>query len=352
MKTSNKLLKMIIVTMILTLLVGCSTPATPPLSTVEPIPPAETITVIPPTDSPTPTETLVPTPAPQLWVRKQRMPTARFGLTTSVVDGMIYAIGGKGGLTVVEEYDPITDSWTRKADMPTGRGWITSSVLDGKIYVMGGNTKEWGTSLATVEMYDPSTDTWTKKADMTTPRDWLASTVINGKIYAMGGDVLSGNVGDVTTLSSVEEYDPETDTWTLITDMRRIRRAFSAVVVDNKIYAIGSFSPYEEMYEPGSAAWVKVSGMPKPRMGAAVSVVDGKIYVFGGEDEKQGPPTSVVYKYDPAADSWTTLSDMPYEAFYMSSSVVDGKIYIFGGSENVYPHPAPHLSAVWEYSPD
>jgi N-acetylneuraminic acid mutarotase len=267
------------------------------------------------------------------------------------VNGKIYAIGGIGGQSVVEEYDPTTDTWTRKADMPSGRGYITSSVVDGKIYVIGGNTAIWGTSLATVEMYDPSTDTWTRKADMTTPRDWLASCVVNGKIYAMGGDILPGGYGNYSTLASAEVYDPETNTWTPIADMHRTRRAFNTVVVDDKIYAVGGFSPYAELYEPVTATWVKIAAMPKTRMGAAASVVDGKIYVFGGEDEIKGPPTSVVYEYDPATDSWTTLADMPYKAFYMSSSVVDGKVFIIGGSENVYPHNGPHLSTVWEYVP-
>ena len=129
------------------------------------------------------------------------------------------------------------------------------------------------------------------------------------------------------------------------------RGGLGAAVVGDKLYAIGSFSPYEEMFDPTTDTWEKISPMPKPRMGAAVSSVDGKIYVFGGEDEIKGPPTSVVYEYDPTTDSWEVLADMPYEAFYMSSSVVDGKIYIIGGSDEVYPHNAPHLSSVWEYVP-
>lgn len=335
-------------------IVGCSAqpttsdpPTDSPAQTAQPLITETNI----PIKSPTKPPTQSPTPEPQLWEKKANMPTARWGLSTSVVNGKIYAIGGIGGLTAVEEYDPVTDTWTKKADMPTGRGFISTCVIDGKIYAIGGNTSMYGASLATVEIYNPSTDSWTSKADMTTPRDWLATNVVDGKIYAMGGDFLTGEDTNHTPMRSVEMYDPETNQWAPVADMRRTRRAFGSVVIDDKLYAIGSFSPYEELYDPGTDTWEKISPMPKPRMGATVSVVDGKIYVFGGEDEIQGPPTSVVYEYDPATDTWATLADMPFEAFYMSSSVVDGKIYVIGGSANVYPHLDPHLSTVWEYIP-
>ena len=45
--------------------------------------------------------------------------------------------------------------------MPTPRYGPAAAVVDGKIYVFGGNDVG---SLDTVEEYDPDTDTWTTKA--------------------------------------------------------------------------------------------------------------------------------------------------------------------------------------------
>ena len=67
------------------------------------------------------------------WVRKANMPTPRTLLSTAMVNGIIYAIGGWGteelieeaedeALAVVEAYDPVTDTWTRRSDMPSARG--------------------------------------------------------------------------------------------------------------------------------------------------------------------------------------------------------------------------------------
>jgi kelch-like protein 20 len=41
-----------------------------------------------------------------------------------------------------------------------------------------------------------------------------------------------------------ERYDPRTNTWNQIPSMRIPRQEFAAVVMDDKIFAIGGCSPY------------------------------------------------------------------------------------------------------------
>jgi hypothetical protein len=136
------------------------------------------------------------------WVKKAEMPTARVDLSTSVVNGIIYAIGGRWNdifLQTVEAYDPKTDTWTKKADMPTPRQGLSTCVVDGIIYAIGG----WNNShLATVEAYDPKMDIWTKKTDMPNKRVWLSTSVVDGIIYAIGGQKIG------VEFSTVETYDP------------------------------------------------------------------------------------------------------------------------------------------------
>ena len=70
--------------------------------------------------------------------------------------------------------------------MPTGRAFLSTSVVKGKIYAIGGdNSENLTTSIA--EMYAPVTDAWSRKADMPTARWGLATSVVNEKIYAIGG---------------------------------------------------------------------------------------------------------------------------------------------------------------------
>ena len=87
--------------------------------------------------------------------------------------------------------------------MPTTRMWSSSIALAGKIYVIGG-VKFGGPVFSTVEEYDPITDTWITKLDMPTRRGMLSTSVVNGNIYAIGGSRIWW---PWTGTSMIEEYD-------------------------------------------------------------------------------------------------------------------------------------------------
>jgi hypothetical protein len=81
-------------------------------------------------------------------------------------------------------------------------------VVGGVLYAVGGNNGD-NSGLTTVEAYDPTSDTWTSKASMPTSRYALGVAVVNGILYAVGGH--NTNIG---SLATVEAYDPVSDTWT------------------------------------------------------------------------------------------------------------------------------------------
>ena len=286
--------------------------------------------------------------APQVeggtWARKADMPTARELFSTSEVNGKIYAIGGYGKndyAHAVEEYDPVTDKWTRKANIPSPRALFSTSVVDGKIYAIGGDEgPDWASSL--VEEYDPITDKWTRKADMPTARSSLCTCAVNGKIYAIGGyksDHLNGNL---VFFSTVEEYDPATDTWTKKADMptKRALRSSSACLVDGQIYVIGGevgdnngFDRLSsvEQYDPIADKWTQKANMPTARV-ASTAAVNGRIYAIGGHEGRIDQVLATVEEYDPITDSWTKKNDMPTARASLSTCAVNGKIYAIGGN--------------------
>ena len=273
------------------------------------------------------------------WATKTAMPTAREGLTSDVVNGKIYVIGGynNGFLNTVEEYDPAANTWSTKTAMPTAREGLTSSVVNGKIYAIGG----WNyNSKNMVQEYDPTTDTWSTKTSMPTARYGLTSSVVNGKMYVIGGRGTGG------ILDTVEEYDPATDSWTTKTDMPKNRSALTSSVVNGKIYVIGGknyggrLNTVEE-YDPATDSWTTKTDMPTAREDLTSSVVNGKIYVIGG-----GYSKNAVEEYDPATDSWATKTAMPTAREDLTSSVVNGKIYAIGGT-----YGASLVNTVEEYTP-
>lgn len=69
-----------------------------------------------------------------------------------------------------------------------------------------------------VEVFDPVANRWEKCRPMTTARSRVGVAVVNGLLYAIGG--YDGQL----RLSTVEVYNPETDTWTRVGSMNSKRR--------------------------------------------------------------------------------------------------------------------------------
>jgi N-acetylneuraminic acid mutarotase len=303
------------------------------------------------------------------WVRKADLPTGRSFLTTTVLDGKIYAMGGirgkpegYAGSARVEVYDPASNSWTKKADMLAGRGGLASVVVDGKIYAIGGAPDTTLPPVATVEVYDPAANTWIRTADMPEARDGVTAGQVNGKIFVIGGAGYNPVTFERIALPTVEEFDPALGIWRKKTDMPTPRYALSSCVIDGKVYALGGLmltfamatpamaTAAVEAYDPAADTWTKRANMPEARWGAAAVALDGKIDVFGGTNSDTGPATSTVFEYDPLLDAWTTRPDMPFKKQVMSASALNGKVYIIGGSVNSFPYD-PLDRWVWEYRP-
>lgn len=69
-----------------------------------------------------------------------------------------------------------------------------------------------------VEAFDPLANRWEKCHPMTTARSRVGVAVVNGMLYAIGG--YDGQL----RLSTVEVYNPETDTWARAGSMNSKRR--------------------------------------------------------------------------------------------------------------------------------
>jgi N-acetylneuraminic acid mutarotase len=200
--------------------------------------------------------------------------------------------------SIVEEYDPATDTWTTKSPMPTSRGWHSAIVVDGKIYIFGGskNAPPAEGRVLAVEVYDPATDTWTQLPDMPMLRSAGSASMVDGKIYFFGG---------YEARRRVDEYNPATDTWTQKPDMPTVRTGLTTSVLDGKIYLMGGFGMYgysglsiTEIYDPATDTWTTAPDMPTGRYGAYSSVVDGRIYVIGGMPGWPAEAYGIVEIYD------------------------------------------------------
>ena len=224
-------------------------------------------------------------------------------------------------------------TWTTKAPMPTARGnfevGVAADLVGDKLYAVGGFNNAGG-ALTTVEAYDPDTNTWSTRAPMSTPRNGIGVGVVDGLVYAVGGDTDAGNAG---FLASVEAYDPLTNTWVARAPMPTPRNEVGVGVVDGILYAVGGYNGVYhstvEAYNPVTNTWSPRAPMPTARSVFAVGVVDGVLYAVGGQNGSE--VLSTVVAYDPVTDTWSTRAPMPTARAALASAVVNGILYAIGG---------------------
>ena len=294
-------------------------------------------------------------PASNQWQKIKSMPTGLHDMQVAVLSGKIYIIGGAkydknsyGDIVnAVERYNPATDTWTDLKPMNIVRTDFSLVALNGKLYAIGGeNEKNAEILLPSVEAYDPNTDTWKKEASLPSPRSQFTTEVIDGKIYVIGSLNLSDGV--VESSGPMELYDPETNQWTAKAAMHVNRSGFQTETINEKIYVIGGWDPHSnggsiagvltsmEEYDPATDKWTMKAPMIEKKGSFQTVVVNGKIYVIGGwNDIKYGDQAanylSSVQEYNPKTNKWTEKSPLKMGRRGFDTAVINDSIYAIGG---------------------
>ena len=97
--------------------------------------------------------------------------------------------------------------WKIATNMPTKRRWAGVAALDNKIYVTGGYGNNQ--NMSSVDCYDPDTNTWSQMANMNNARAGHSLVSLHGRLYAIGG-------GWGVDSWNIEVYDPDNNAWTLL----------------------------------------------------------------------------------------------------------------------------------------
>ena len=252
-------------------------------------------------------------PKTDTWATKKAMPTPRDSFGIVIYQNKIYIIGGSvggGSVTgVTEVYDTTTDTWETKTSMPTARSSLRANIVDGKIYMIGGlkpiDFSNVQSSPGYVnEVYDIATDTWTSKS---LPSEGglssaYASAVIDNKIYLFTSD---------TKGKSTLIYDTERDLWSYgkpipIPVMGIPAGATMGEQAPKRIYVIGATNSNEpeftsvQIYDPETDSWSMGTPMPTSRIMSSIAVMNDYIYVFGGTSSDNERSTVANEMYTPA----------------------------------------------------
>ncbi|XP_028895765.1 ring canal kelch protein isoform X2 [Zeugodacus cucurbitae] len=146
------------------------------------------------------------------WNKTVKLERRRDELCVALYGDNIYTFGGFDGsqaLNTVEIFDIHKSCWQPRASMNVCRYGASTDVYDKKIYIFGG----WGADgkpLNSVEYYDPKKNVCVKCTNMFEARGRPGLALLNHYIFIIGGHNNDG------ALTSVEQYDPQKDSWITI----------------------------------------------------------------------------------------------------------------------------------------
>ncbi|MGN6398513.1 MAG: Kelch repeat-containing protein [Mucilaginibacter sp.] len=299
-------------------------------------------------------------------LKGKNQPGSRGECSLAAAGGKLYLIGGDGGARPVEAYDPATNTWAKKAGAPFTMHHFQSVGLGDKVYVLdafyeGGYPDQ--VPLPNVYSYDTKKDSWQKLAEIPADRRRAGAgeAVYNGKIYIVCGITHGHRSG---TNGMFDCYDPVTDKWTTLPDAPHIRDHSMAVVVGDKLYAVGGrntslhdannfMSFFDKVvldvdcYDFKTGKWSTLAAkLPMGTGGGTAVNLDGKIFYIGGERAtatRPNGPQKDVYCLDPRTDKqWTKVADLNRARNGVGGAVLNHKIYIAGGASGPGgPPPKP-----------
>ena len=233
----------------------------------------------------------------QRWQTGQSKPTPVANVSAVVISGTVIVPGGytAAGVptSIVEAYDPISDTWTTLAPLPAPRFAYAIAAYQNRVYVMGG----WDGQryVDTMFVYDVAANRWTTGTPLPLARGFSAAAALNDAIYMVGG------YADGREFDNCDRYLPADDKWEACAPLLVTRGGLGLVSMAGRLYAIGGgwtgYLSFNEWYDPQQNQWTV---LPTPFIGQwrglGLAAIGNDIYVLGGWT---GQYQAVVEKYNP-----------------------------------------------------
>jgi hypothetical protein len=132
---------------------------------------------------------------------------------TRLPDGTVLVLGGwasnnSSAVTLIELFDPATESFTALGALPSARQDHQTVLLgDGRALLIGGNDNTMNGALRTIDLYEPATNQLVPGADLAVPRDGVAAVELaDGTIL-----IANGWGASASAWASAERFDPNRD---------------------------------------------------------------------------------------------------------------------------------------------
>lgn len=236
-------------------------------------------------------------------------------------DGRFYLLGGRR-VQPISVYDSKTNTWDTATAPPIEMHHFQAVSHNKLIYVIGAQTGKYPYEppVEHIYTYSPTKDQWRKGAviPQDVQRGAAGVVVYKGKFYMLCG-IVNGHYGGHS--KRFDCYDPKTDRWTQLPDAPRVRDHFHAVVLNDKLYAIGGrisskktghvfdlTIPEVDIYDFKTGQWSSPDcDLPTMRAGCTTVAYKNYIIVLGGESHQQQDAHSQVQALNTKTMTWTDL---------------------------------------------
>ncbi|KAM6921532.1 ectodermal-neural cortex 3 [Xenentodon cancila] len=232
--------------------------------------------------------------------------------------------------------DNKTKEITPKTDIPSPRKECSACAIGCKVYVTGGRGSENGAS-KDVWVYDTLHDEWSKASPMLVARFGHGSAELDHMLYVVGGHTsLAGSfpASPSVSLKQVEQYDPQTNKWTLVAPLREGVSNAAVVGAKNKLFAFGGTSvnrdkyPKVQCFDPCQNRWSVPAACPQLWRYTAAAVVGNHVVVIGGDTEFSA---SSAYRFNSETYQWSKFCDVTAKRISCHAVASGNRLYVVGG---------------------
>lgn len=252
----------------------------------------------------------------------------------AVSGGKLYVMGGFGTSYASLDSVYVSDGsrWQSGPRLPLPLDHPSAATLNGHAYIAGGHSN--GRDSARLFRLDG--DHWTELAPMHFARGGHALIADQGKLYAIGGNNYAVDVAEV------EAYDPDANSWSVISSLPMPRNHVSGFVIGTQACVAGGRSPTTarvDCLDVVTKAWSRLPDLPQPTSGAgAATFLGGGVVMTGGENAAENVLVNQFTHF--ANGAWAPSEPMQIPRHGFELAVFNDRAWACGGGT------APGLHAV------
>jgi len=217
--------------------------------------------------------------------------------------------------------------WEDVTPLNTARYLHASVVLNGQIYTIGGH--DGNNSLSSMEVYNPGSNSWRYGKSLPAAVSYHTAEVVDGKIYVV-----------VSYENPVYIYNPSTNSWSSGANSTYKDPSHGSCAMDNDYVVCvspnGAYSGQLNVfiYQVSQNKWLY--GYPASltdHRWFSVASIENDLFVVGGYRQFLDTKVSkFIHHYDAAQGTWKTFAAQLIKARYSATSVtLNGEIITLGG---------------------